>query len=117
MKVIIAGSRHFTHLSNEYIGSIVYKSDFLCAEVVCGCADGVDTAGESWADHNLIQVTYFKPDWELYGNRGGPIRNSKMAAYADALILIWDGTSKGSQDMKSKMEKLNKPVYEVILKV
>jgi hypothetical protein len=39
-----------------------------------------------------------------------------MADYADALLLIWDGESKGSANMKKNMEKQNKKVYEVILK-
>lgn len=29
--------------------------------------------------------------------------------------LIWAGKSRGSANMKKEMEKLNKPVYEVIV--
>jgi len=117
MKVIIAGSRTFTNLTDEYLDSITEKSDFVITEVVCGYAPGVDMAGESWADTNMIPVKHFKPDWELYGNYAGPLRNRKMAVYGDALILIWDGSSKGSQSMKNEMKKLNKPIYEVLVKV
>jgi hypothetical protein len=39
-----------------------------------------------------------------------------MAEYADALLLIWNGESRGSANMKENMVKLGKPVYEVILK-
>jgi hypothetical protein len=39
-----------------------------------------------------------------------------MAEYADALLLIWDGESKGSLNMKQRMIGLKKPVYEVVLK-
>jgi hypothetical protein len=39
-----------------------------------------------------------------------------MAEYADALILVWDGKSRGSASMKREMEKLGKPIYEVIVK-
>jgi hypothetical protein len=39
-----------------------------------------------------------------------------MAEYADALLLIWDGKSRGSLNMKQQMLKLEKPVYEVIVK-
>lgn len=117
MKVIIAGTRTLTDLSSEYLDSVTEKSDFIITEIVCGCAEGVDTAGEAWGDENLIPVKHFQADWALYGNYAGPIRNKKMAVYADALILIWNGSSKGSQSMKNEMRKLNKPIYEVIIKV
>lgn len=58
----------------------------------------------------------FPADWKAHGKAAGPIRNKQMAEYADALLLIWDGESKGSASMKNEMLKLNKPVYEVIIK-
>jgi hypothetical protein len=39
-----------------------------------------------------------------------------MAEYADALLLIWDGSSRGSANMRQQMERRGKPVYEVILR-
>lgn len=40
-----------------------------------------------------------------------------MAEYADAaLIIMWDGGSKGSLNMKENMEKLGKPVYTYYIK-
>jgi len=61
-------------------------------------------------------ITSFKPDWGTHGRAAGPIRNREMAKYGDALLLIWDGASRGSANMKQEMIKLGKPVYEVILK-
>ena len=60
--------------------------------------------------------TEFKAEWTIHGKAAGPIRNRKMAEYGDALLLIWDGTSKGSSNMKIEMEKRNKPIYEIIIK-
>jgi hypothetical protein len=37
-----------------------------------------------------------------------------MAEYGDALLLIWDGKSKGSKNMKARMKGMQKPVFEVI---
>ena len=51
------------------------------------------------------------------GKAAGHVRNKKMAEYGDALLLIWDGKSKGSANMKKEMQKLNKPIYEVTLNV
>jgi len=85
--------------------------------IVDGGATGSDRAGNKFGHDYGIPVNTFKAEWEKYGNRAGPIRNNKMAVYADALVLIWDGKSKGSRHMKEAMLALNKPVYEIILEV
>ena len=60
-------------------------------------------------------IKEFWPDWNKHGKAAGPIRNRQMAEYVDAALLIWDGKSRGSASMKREMEKLGKPVYEVII--
>lgn len=73
----------------------------------------------NWAktqDSGNFPIKKFYPDWGKHGKAAGPIRNKQMAEYADALLLIWDGESKGSKNMKEEMLKLNKPVYEFIVK-
>lgn len=65
---------------------------------------------------NSLKLTKFPADWDKFGKAAGHIRNKQMAEEADALLLIWDGESKGSANMKKEMLFKNKPVYEVILK-
>jgi hypothetical protein len=116
MKLIIAGSRTI-ELTVLQLSS--YLGDFTnipkIKEVVSGGAKGVDTSGEEYAKTRDIQIKRFPYLSEL-GKSGGPVRNKQMAEYSDALLLIWDGKSKGSANMKATMRKLNKPVYEVIIK-
>jgi len=113
MKLIIAGSRHLTDIDSEGIQAFI---NFLgienITEVVCGCARGIDTAGELWAKENNIPVKPFPAEWDLYGKAAGHIRNKQMAEYGDELLIIWNGKSKGSFNMKQNMEKLDKPVHE-----
>lgn len=45
----------------------------------------------------------FKSDWEKHGKAAGPIRNKKMAEYADAVILFPGG--KGTASMKKEAER------------
>jgi hypothetical protein len=97
MKVIIAGSRHLAHL--DLVIDAVSKCFFDITEVVCGGAPGIDTLGKYWAFQNNIPVKYFHAEWHKYGKAAGPIRNEEMAQYADALIAIWDGKSKGTKNM------------------
>lgn len=118
MKLIIAGSRTI-NLSigdfDEYFYQFNLSVDPEDTEVVSGGAKGVDLSGEYYAKECSLPIKRF-PYLSEHGKAGGPIRNKQMAEYADALLLIWDGKSKGSANMKATMLKLNKPVYEVIIK-
>ena len=111
MKVIIAGSRD---IAREQVLDILDGMDNIecISEVVSGGADGVDSAGEDWAENrpDPIKVVQFLPEWNKYGRAAGPIRNKQMAEYADMLIAIWNGSSRGTKNMIEQMEKLGKPV-------
>ena len=114
MKVIIAGSRTIEDYS--LVAKAVEASGFGITEVVSGaCPHGVDTLGEAWADDHGVVLRQFPPDWKLFGKSAGIKRNGLMARYADALILVWDGQSPGSADMKRKAEILKIPIFEVIV--
>ena len=111
LKVIIAGSRDIRDYSLVF--SILEKiMSLTIEEVVSGCANGVDSLGERWAEENNIPVKHFPADWDKHGKAAGPIRNCQMAAYADAAVVIHNG-SRGSKHMIETMKKLGKPVYEV----
>lgn len=113
MKVIIAGSRTLTPTMDE-IQKAVDDSGFNITELVCGMARGVDKEALKWAKSKSIPVKEFRANWTFYGDSAGPIRNTDMGRYADALILIWDGFSAGSASMKRVMISLKKPYHEVI---
>jgi hypothetical protein len=109
MKVIIAGSRTGI-LANDVFDAWI-ASGFNITEVVSGCARGVDSDGEYIADQKGIPVRRFPADWDGLGKRAGYIRNAQMAEYADALIAVWDGKSRGTAHMIETMRKLGKQVY------
>lgn len=111
MKVIIAGSRSFADFEQmEYAMS---KLPWKVEEVVSGCARGADTLGEKWAAKNGIPIAYFPAEWSKHGRSAGYRRNAEMAEYADAAVLFWDGSSKGTANMKSLMEKAGKQVVVI----
>lgn len=97
MKVIIAGSRGITSIYT--VEDAVKLSCFEVTEVVCGMARGVDFLGMTWAESNDIPVKKMPADWDNHGRGAGFIRNRLMAEYADALIAIWDGESRGTEHM------------------
>jgi hypothetical protein len=108
MKVIIAGSRDIYQECTDQAGM---QAPFTPTEIVSGGARGPDSHGEVIAKANNIPVKQFIPDWHKYGKGAGFRRNAAMAEYADALIAVWDGKSKGTAHMIKTMEALGKPVY------
>ena len=113
MKVIVAGGRFIIDMT--LLEESVSKCGFDITEIVCGGAKGVDELGLIWGTRNDVPVKMFPADWDTHGLSAGPIRNRQMAEYADALILIWDGKSKGSKNMLSTMMKAGKPIYNVVI--
>lgn len=120
MKLIIAGSRTF-NFDHDFIHEAIYavnnyQRKFNDLEIVSGGAKGVDATAKKYAEAWDKPFREFPADWETHGKAAGPMRNKQMAEYADALLLIWDGESKGSASMKKEMEKLKKPIYEIIIR-
>lgn len=102
MKTIIAGSRKHTWWKTVY--EAVEQSGFDITEVVSGGAAVVDALGEQWAHTHSVPCRVFHADWTRYGRSAGPVRNQQMADYADALIAVWDGKSRGTADMIRRAE-------------
>jgi hypothetical protein len=100
MKVIIAGSRTFGDYS-----LLVKTCDLVLSnisshiEIVSGTAKGADLLGEKYANERGYSIKRFPAEWDKYGKSAGYRRNSEMAQYADALIVFWDGSSKGTKHM------------------
>ena len=135
MKVIIAGSRTiskelaFYHVLNflepraEFGLSLLLNNRPIAEFVTGDCSRGADQVPimiEDWWGSSgyccHFEIRHFAARWNEWGRKAGPLRNEEMAKYADQLILIWDGKSPGSRNMKENMQKLDKPVHEVIIK-
>ncbi len=100
MKTIIAGSRDITDYAMVEKAMELAKDEGIHpTQIVCGMARGVDLLGERWAEDNGLPVTRFPANWREYGKAAGPIRNVQMARYAEALVALWDGVSRGTQGM------------------
>ena len=99
MRTIIAGTRKLPEYQTwRALDACPWLDEIT--EVVCGGATGPDTHGALWATVKNLPIKYFYPDYPGYGKRRAPVvRNEEMACYADALIAIWDGKSRGTRDM------------------
>ncbi len=140
MKTIIAGSRGIAKYEDvafaiadcQRLGYGILHTETWITELVCGCCEGPDVLGFRWARKSNIPVRFF-PAWhgqhkwaeanappgeviepmptnQRFKERG-PIRNYRMAEYADALIAIWDGQSRGTKNMIRTAERLGLRVF------
>lgn len=117
MKLIIAGGRTISltvkQIEEFRIDCNIPINDI--EEIVSGGCRGVDQIGERYAEIMCIPVTQFLADWKKFGRSAGPKRNEQMAIYADALMLFWNGSSRGSFDMKQRAIKRKLLIYEKII--
>jgi len=81
--------------------SAMSRVHFNITEVVSGGARGVDSYGEAWAKARGIAIKRFPADWSTHGKKAGFLRNVQMAEYADVLVAVWDGKSRGTRHMIS----------------
>tara|TARA_Y100000114_G_scaffold153204_1_gene172755 strand:- start:549 stop:953 length:405 start_codon:yes stop_codon:yes gene_type:complete len=98
MLLVIAGSREAReHHVREAIYRCPWKNKIT--KVISGTAHGADKYGEKYAKENDIEIIRFPADWDQYGMSAGPRRNKEMAQNADALLAIWNGSSRGTESM------------------
>lgn len=117
MNWIIAGSRTFTNYEKgkKIIEEIIEKAGQKPTAIICGMARGADEIGYIWAKENKIKIIEMPAKWETEGISAGHKRNVRMAEIASAVILMWDGKSKGSAGMKKIAEKKGIRIFEKII--
>jgi hypothetical protein len=120
VKVIVAGSRWINNFAPvEYaIAAARVHWEFVdetIDEIVTGGAMGIDAIAKEIAVLGEIPHREFKADWLNYGKAAGPIRNRAMAEYADALILVWDGKSRGSANMLATAQQFKLRIFECLV--
>lgn len=103
MKLLIVGSRSIVDFDlSPYIPTDVDT-------VICGDAGRVDRLAEQYADLHRLSKYILRPQYARY-KRAAPLkRNEQMVALADAVLVIWDGRSKGTQRVLKYAEKTGKP--------
>lgn len=119
-RVIVAGSRSF---SNYSLLSLVCSQKLfewlerfpagveVDVAVISGTARGADKLGERWAAENGYGLLLYPADWDRWGKSAGPIRNAEMVAVADAAILFWDGSSRGTANCLELCQTKGIPIH------
>ena len=103
MKLLIVGSRNITDFDlSPYIPSDIDT-------IISGGAEGIDTVAEKYADLHRISKYILRPHYKIYGRAAPLKRNEEMVNMADAVLIIWDGHSKGTQYTLKYTKKVGKP--------
>ena len=104
MKLLIAGSRSITEFDiSPYIITDVDT-------IISGGASGIDNLAEKYADNHKLSKIILRPKYYLYGRAAPLKRNEVMVDIADAVLVIWDGTSSGTKYTIQYAKKLGKPI-------
>ncbi len=107
MKLLVAGSRGITDFDlSPYIPKEVDT-------VISGGAGGIDSLAEKYADMHRISKYIIRPRYDLYGRAAPLRRNEQMVDMADAVLIIWDGKSKGTAYTLKYAKKMEKQVVLV----
>ena len=107
MKLLITGSRSITSFDlSPYIPDEVDL-------IITGGAKGIDTLAEAYAKERGIPTLTVKPRYERYGRAAPILRDEAMVDMADAVLVIWDGVSRGSRHTADYARKQGKPLTVV----
>lgn len=103
MKLLIVGSRSIKSFDlSPYIPTEIDT-------VISGGAGGIDSLAEQYADLHRLSKYILRPRYDLYGRAAPLKRNEQMVDMADAVLIVWDGHSKGTQHTLKYTQKMNKP--------
>ncbi len=102
MKIAIIGSRN---LEVKNFGDYLPEG---VSEIVSGGAKGIDACAAEYAHANSLKLTEFLPEYDKYGRAAPIIRNKTIVEYADLVLALWDGKSKGTLSVIKYCEKIGK---------
>jgi len=113
-RVVVCGSRSFADFA-----LLRSKLDVLLSRrlpdvvILSGGCRGADALGERYARLRNLPVERFPADWARLGRSAGWHRNEVMVKQADAVVVFWDGQSRGSASVISLAKILKKPLRVV----
>ena len=110
MKLVVAGGRKFKDKARVFRILNKIHAEHPELEIVSGLAKGPDSFGKEWAEANGVKCYEFPAKWNTYGKRAGYMRNEEMAKFGTAVLVFWDGVSKGTKHMIDLGHKHNLPV-------
>ena len=110
--LVVAGGRDLTDFDRmkREICDLMWNElkDYQVVIVQGECPTGADRLAKLAAQALNLTCVPCPADWAAHGRAAGPIRNSTMAEHGNGLLAFWDGESKGTADMITKMKAKKK---------
>ena len=108
IKLLVVGSRNIK--SFDLDGHIPPDTELI----ISGGANGIDSIAEKYADEHKISKLIIRPRYEIYGKAAPIKRNEAMVDLSDAVLVIWDGRSRGTRHTADYAKKKSKPITIII---
>lgn len=111
-RVIVCGGRDLDVRKSHDALSRAFHGRAWPRWIFNGGAGGADEAAREWALSHEIGSRVFPADWATHGRAAGPIRNQQMLdeGQPDLVVALWDGSSRGTEDMIRRAVKAGVPV-------
>lgn len=109
MRIAVVGSRG---LRVENLGDFLPKG---VSEIVSGGTWGIDSVAREYAHANGTTLTEILPEYEKYGRAAPLRRNLQIIDYADEVIAIWVGRSRGTRYVIEQCRKKDKRVTVYVI--
>lgn len=93
MKVAIIGSRSIDENAYQKLCELVPVG---ASEIISGSASGAHLLAHRYAMDHRLRLTVFETEYGKYGKDAPCVRNEQIIAYADYVIAVWDGKSRGT---------------------
>ncbi len=103
MKLLIVGSRSIKNF--DLSAHIPNDVDMI----ISGGAQGIDSLAEEYADRRNISKLILRPDYKKFAKGAPLVRNKRMVEETDSVLVIWDGSSRGTLFTIEYARKLGKP--------
>lgn len=104
--VLVCGGRDYSDRNKVYETMdslhVIRRIDV----VIEGAAEGADLLAEQWARKRYVPYLGVPADWEMYGKKAGPIRNSEMLDIVTPKCCVVFPGGKGTADMMLKAHKV-----------
>ena len=83
----------------QKLTEIIKSKKLIIDKIISGGAEGIDSLAERYAKVYNIKFNKndYLPQWDIYGNSAGIIRNKKLMNDADLNIIFWNGISPGTK--------------------
>lgn len=107
--VLVAGSRSLS-VSPSVLAAAVASVAPVGWLVLSGGAMGMDRVAPAAALLLGRESVVFRPDYVRYGRRAPLVRNEEMVQLASAVVVVWDGRSRGTGHVVGRARALGLPL-------